>query len=173
MLGGFLYCKEQPEGQGQINQGWYWRPVPTDIGGQSEPAPMTAVVGDVCGWMATDIAVIPIPMLPTQVDSIVWFLFSFLPQPCPSFLLLLIFQIQPHPPTYKLTRASGVDLFLPEWWHTYLLKRSTKIVIPPVTNESIAICMRLIFAWASLITYPPRSPCHWQQMSWGYCICIM
>jgi hypothetical protein len=46
-------------------------------------------------------------------------------------------------------------------------------MIPPVTNESIvAMCMRLIFAWASLITYPPRSRCHWQQMSWGYCICI-
>ncbi len=39
-------------------------------GGQSEAAPMTAVVGDVCGWMATDLALLPIPMLPTQVDSI-------------------------------------------------------------------------------------------------------
>jgi hypothetical protein len=97
-----------------------------------------------------------------------------LPQPCPSFLLLICFS-NPTTPTYLQTntRISCVDLFFPEWWHTYLLKRSTIIVIPPVTNESIAICMRLILAWASLITYPPRSRCHWRQMSWAYCICIM
>jgi hypothetical protein len=44
--------------------------------GQSEPGPMTAAVGDVCGWMVIDFSLIPIPLLITQICTL-WLVFFF------------------------------------------------------------------------------------------------
>jgi hypothetical protein len=79
--------------------------------GQSEQGPMTATVGDVCGWMVTDFSLIPIPLLITQISTL-WlvrcFFLVFLLRGASAlpffrnFLLSLSFQIQPDPPTYHL-----------------------------------------------------------------------